>query len=129
MFISVQPRDVTLSFHNSCNCCSRCLKAQLEPNDKVYINSKGKVERFKEKKAKDISESFKRSTNHLNIELGKRLAITDDNDCSFGRDLKRITDSIEITSTIKVVHIDNINKIMLDKLNAVNNATTSYEFN
>lgn len=123
MSISVQPRDIVLTFHNSCNCCSRCFKAQLEPDDKVYVNSKGKVERFKEKKAKDIDESFKRSTNHLNVELGKRLAIANDYDCSFGRDLKRITDSIEITSTIKVVHIENINKIMLDKLNK----PTSYE--
>ena len=121
--VTLQSRDVTFTFTDSCNCCYlfSCCRRKHTIDDHVYVNSRGKLEAFNASKAKkDIDEAFNRSKTHLFENLKKRLLMIKGNPEDFYFRSKGILASIDALGKIKMTHINSINDLVLEHLNALN---------
>lgn len=118
--VSLNPRDVTFNFTDSCNCCLRCFCCEktYAQDEHVYVNSRGKLEEFKKSKSNNnIEEAFKRAKSHLFENLNKRLLMIEGDLDEFYVRARDVIDSIEGSSSVKIAHIDDINHLMVKYLN------------
>jgi len=117
--VTVQPRDVTFTFTDSCNCCFLCFccKKTYTKNDNVYVNSEGELEEFSHSKAKkSIEDAFERAKSHLFETLKYRLSLVDGSLEEFHEKAKGILESMDSLGKINIAHIDGINELMLEYL-------------
>ena len=117
--VTIQPRDVTFTFTDSCNCCLSCLccKNSYAKDDDVYVNSNGELEPFNKSKAKkDVEQAFERAKTHLLEGLNARLALVEGNPEEFKSRATKILESIDSLKKVNVAHIDGINELMLEYL-------------
>ena len=121
--VTVQPRDVIFTFTDSCNCCHSwgCCKHKRSKEDEVYVNSIGELETFNRRKAREnIEQAFERAKTHLFENLKVRLLMIEGNPDEFYEKSKGILASIEALGKIKMTHINSINDLVLEHLNALN---------
>ena len=59
-----QVGDIVFSFQDSCNCCRTCFR---RPNEEIYVNGQGNVERYSRRKAND--DSIGRTIDHITQQL------------------------------------------------------------
>ena len=117
--VTVQPRDVTFTFTDSCNCCFLCVccKKTYAKEDDVYVNSEGDLEEFNGSKAKkSIEDAFERAKTHLFESLKQRITAFEGSPEEFYEKAKGVLESIEVLRKINVAHIDSINDLMLEYL-------------
>ena len=113
MAVTVQPRDVTFSFPNSCN--SRC----CQPSEvrELYVNSEGHLEGYKARKAvQGIDEAFNRSLSHLNATLERKVTSFQGNPEEFQVRVSGILESIYALKEVNDRHIEVINELMVEYL-------------
>jgi len=118
-FVSLNPRDVTFTFTDSCNCCNRCfcLKKKRSKDDHIYINTHGNLEDFSRAKAKkNIEEAFERAKLNLFVNLKDRITLLNGNPEEFYEKAEGILASIDALGKIHVSHINGINDLMLEFL-------------
>lgn len=79
--VNATARDIKFDIQNSCNCCD------CDEDEKVYVNSKGHVEKFDPKKAQDEREALKRSISHLRAIIEARESLYPRNSLKIERTL------------------------------------------
>ena len=108
--ISPRARDIVFTFQDSCNCCRSC----RTPDDRMYVNSQGQLERFKVSKANGSPEqAFTRAMGHLTETLERRVVKFNGDPDVFSRKIDRVFLSIHALKEINRSHIEAINAIML----------------
>ena len=111
----VTTRDITFSFNDSCNCWSRCCRTS-EPK-RIYVNSTGTLETYKERKARhDIERAFERSLAHLNATMERKIESFQGNPEEFQQHIASILESIYSLKEINLNHIEAINDLMLQHM-------------
>jgi len=111
--ISPQAHDIIFTFNDSFNCCRSC----RTPDDPLYINSQGKVEPYKVRKANgEPEQAFQRAFAHLTTTLERKIAKFNGDPDVFSRKVDRVFQSINSLKEINLVHIEKINELMLGYL-------------
>ena len=111
--ISPQARDITFSFADSFNCCRSC----RTPDDRMYVNSQGQLERYKVHKANGSPEqAFERAISHLNLTMERKIVSFQGDPDIFARKVDRVFQSINALKEINRSHIEAINSLMLEYL-------------
>ena len=110
MAVTVAPRDIVFTFPNSCN--SVCCRSAGE---RLYINSNGVLESYKQRKAReDVEKAFNRSISHLNETLERRVVSFNGNAEVFQRKVVNILESIHALKEITFNHVEAINDLMVE---------------
>jgi hypothetical protein len=111
--VTVKPRDVIISFNDSCN-CFRCFKPKT---NHVYITHDGSLENFNQRKARDgIESAFNRAITNLNLTLNRNVTAFEGDPEEFKDKIRLVMQSIYDVGHITTSHIDSINNIMIDYL-------------
>jgi len=111
----VTTRDVVFSFNDSCNCWSRC--CHPSEDKRIYVNSAGVLETYKENKARhDTERAFERSISHLNATMERKITSFQGNPEEFQQKVSSILESIYSLKEINLNHIEAINDLMLQHM-------------
>lgn len=123
MAVNVNVRDVTFKFEDSCNCCLSCLCISKKPSPQklIYVNSRGELEAYKDKKVKDLSIAFTRSLMHLRETLNRKISSCNGTFSEFDKRLVTIIESIHEIKCVNLEHIEDINKLMIEYLSNIEN--------
>ena len=112
MSVNVQPRDITLSFKDSCSCA--CCITPKEP-ELYYVNKNGELEAFSKSKSKGKEkEAFDRAMSHLVETLNNRIKLVDGDTREFMEKFTEIVSSMNYSSQITKTNLDNINALILE---------------
>lgn len=109
--ISVNPqaRDIIFTCPESCNCCF----PRRDP--RLYVNSQGRVERYRVRKANGSpDQAFDRAIKHLNLTMARRIIAFEGDPDVFERKVDRVFQSIHALQEINRSHIERINELMIE---------------
>ena len=117
--VTVKPRDVILTFNDSCNCCTTCFchcepESPREADTELYVNKTGNLEIFNPDKAKDkVNDTSVRTLVHLSNGLDKRVKKFGGDPVVFRFKASKILDDISKNKKLTVLNISEINNLML----------------